>query len=201
MRRLRCLMIFGVVAPLFLTGCAAIIGEAPPPVDENEMSRNAQLRQDVGALKRQVENYKAQLALPQDARLWLRLRFASGDATLDEVSHHTLHDLAIKYHADHMRRPLYVQGFCDNEPIGGYAWGKHQPAHHYKSLRALAEARAVNVTEYLMQSGIPREKIHIQSYGASRYLATNNSDPGRQKNRRVDIYLVSDKPLPDLMGS
>ncbi len=140
------------------------------------------------------------MKLPRDARLWVRLPFDSGVATVEKETHKILHELVSKYrdletqavkdHAEIRHRFIVVQGFCDNEPIGGYDGSHIPPAHHYKSLLALSEARAVNIAEILMQSGIPHENVLIQAFGATHFIASNTSESERQKNRRVDIYLV-----------
>lgn len=53
----------------------------------------------------------------------------------------------------------------------------------------LAEARARSVSAFLSSKGIPLSQIKVSSFGSQRPVANNNSDVGRQLNRRVDIYL------------
>jgi OmpA-OmpF porin, OOP family len=51
----------------------------------------------------------------------------------------------------------------------------------------LSERRAAAVKEYLVSKGIPASKITTIGKGESQPVATNKTDEGRQKNRRVDI--------------
>jgi len=175
----------------FVTACSSIIGESPTPPGADAQHRNEQLRSDVHALKKAVNSQQTRLTTPLETNLWLRITFDSGRTFVDEPTHKTLHALAAKYLAAPRNQRLIVQGFCDNEPIGGYDGSHKPPAHHYHSLLALSEARADTVAEILMQSGIPHEVIRIQAFGASHFIDNNKSDRGRENNRRVDVFLVN----------
>jgi OOP family OmpA-OmpF porin len=51
----------------------------------------------------------------------------------------------------------------------------------------LSERRANTVKEYMVSKGIPAAKITTLGKGESQPVATNKTDAGRAKNRRVDI--------------
>jgi len=54
----------------------------------------------------------------------------------------------------------------------------------------LSENRAQNVADYLIQLGCPKELFTVVGFGASRPIATNDSDQGRALNRRVEIRFL-----------
>ena len=55
----------------------------------------------------------------------------------------------------------------------------------------LSEERAESVADYLIQSGV-RDSYHIfsQGKGSTEPIATNETEVGRQKNRRVEITVL-----------
>ncbi len=53
----------------------------------------------------------------------------------------------------------------------------------------LSEQRARAVFEYLITHGV-QNKMYYQGYGSSQPIADNNTDDGRQKNRRVEFEIV-----------
>ena len=55
----------------------------------------------------------------------------------------------------------------------------------------LAESRARTVSGYLSSRGLTTDQIKVASFGAKRPIASNNTEAGRQLNRRVDIYISS----------
>jgi outer membrane protein OmpA-like peptidoglycan-associated protein len=59
----------------------------------------------------------------------------------------------------------------------------------------LSKARAQAVVDYLVKSGIRREKLHPFAWGEIRPMATNSTAEGRQLNRRVEIHLYGKSPL------
>ncbi len=59
----------------------------------------------------------------------------------------------------------------------------------------LSKARAQAVVDYLVKSGIRREKLHPFGWGEIRPMATNSTAEGRQKNRRVEVHLFGKSPL------
>ena len=54
----------------------------------------------------------------------------------------------------------------------------------------LSERRARAVFEYLLQKGLPKEKIFTEGKGETQPVASNASKQGRAQNRRVDIEVV-----------
>lgn len=52
---------------------------------------------------------------------------------------------------------------------------------------ALSLRRAGSVRDYLIAGGIPASAITIQGFGESQPVATNDTDDGRQQNRRVEL--------------
>ncbi|WP_157447087.1 OmpA family protein [Cytophaga aurantiaca] len=53
----------------------------------------------------------------------------------------------------------------------------------------LAQKRAANVKEYLESKGILASRIKVASYGSTKPVATNDTEAGRSKNRRVEIVV------------
>jgi outer membrane protein OmpA-like peptidoglycan-associated protein len=53
----------------------------------------------------------------------------------------------------------------------------------------LSERRAMNVASVLMQGGVIRQRLITQGYGETRPIASNTSDDGRARNRRVEVYI------------
>jgi len=53
----------------------------------------------------------------------------------------------------------------------------------------LSERRAMNVSSVLMSGGVIRQRIAATGFGESRPIASNNTDEGRARNRRVEVYI------------
>ena len=74
-----------------------------------------------------------------------------------------------------MRRwKIEVQGHTDN--VGGDDYNQK-----------LSQGRADAVKAWLVAHAIPAHRITTRGYGRQQPIATNDSDEGRAKNRRVEI--------------
>ncbi|CAG4892660.1 OmpA family protein [Paraburkholderia saeva] len=105
--------------------------------------------------------------------------FDSGRARLKDGSMRVMVNALemIKAHPD---KRILVAGYTDN--VG-------DPDSNLK----LSTARAEAVREWLIEaSGIPATQFAIQGYGDTRPIASNDTEAGRAKNRRVEITLVPD---------
>lgn len=60
----------------------------------------------------------------------------------------------------------------------------------YNNRLALRRAKAVKA--YLQKKGIPEKSIVIEGDGLCCYIAPNDSEENRQRNRRVEIHLKKD---------
>jgi outer membrane protein OmpA-like peptidoglycan-associated protein len=56
----------------------------------------------------------------------------------------------------------------------------------------LSERRAESVARYLMSSGVTAGRLHTEGRGEREPRSTNNTEAGRQLNRRVEIFI---KPI------
>ncbi len=78
---------------------------------------------------------------------------------------------------------IHVEGHTDNQPMTSAI---------YPSNWELSTARASSVVRYFIsRHGVPPERIAAVGYGDTRPIADNTSREGRQKNRRVDIVILS----------
>ena len=73
-------------------------------------------------------------------------------------------------------RPIAVEGHTDS--IGTVMYNKQ-----------LSKRRARTVANKLASKGIPRAQMNIIGYGEGSPIATNNTDAGRARNRRVEIII------------
>lgn len=55
----------------------------------------------------------------------------------------------------------------------------------------LSENRAKAVVDYLVQNGVPKERLTYKGYGKSQPIASNDTEEGRQENRRVEFKIIS----------
>ena len=53
----------------------------------------------------------------------------------------------------------------------------------------LSENRAKAVAEYLIKKGIAKNKITYVGYGSSKPIADNETEQGREQNRRVELFI------------
>ncbi len=64
----------------------------------------------------------------------------------------------------------------------------------------LSERRAASVMSFLRERGIPSDSTTIGMFGEKRPVAENNTDQGRQKNRRATIEVIKVKKMVPLEG-
>jgi outer membrane protein OmpA-like peptidoglycan-associated protein len=83
----------------------------------------------------------------------------------------------VKFLNDYPNIEVELSGHTDN--IG---------THEYN--QRLSENRANAVAEYLFAKGINRTRIIVTGYGETQPADTNDSEEGRQKNRRVELKIL-----------
>jgi len=77
---------------------------------------------------------------------------------------------------------IIIAGHTDNIPLKGGP---------YKSNLGLSMARAGSVAEYLLESAaLDPKRISAMGFGEHRPLESNDTEQGRQKNRRVEIIVT-----------
>ena len=56
--------------------------------------------------------------------------------------------------------------------------------------------RAQSVANYLTQNGVPYAQLkNVQGFGSSNPVASNDTEAGRQQNRRVEVYLYASEQM------
>ncbi|HSH64269.1 MAG TPA: OmpA family protein [Bacteroidia bacterium] len=55
----------------------------------------------------------------------------------------------------------------------------------------LSESRAKSVVDYLVKAGIAQNRLTFAGYGKDQPIATNDTDEGRQLNRRTEFKIIS----------
>jgi len=102
------------------------------------------------------------------------LEFATGKDIIKKVSYASLNDLA-KLMVEHKTDwKLKLSGHTDNQ--GDAA----------KNMK-LSEKRSKAVKAYLVKKGVPVDNIATEWFGSTVPIADNNTEAGRQKNRRVEM--------------
>jgi len=135
--------------------------------------------------KVQVQN-AARDAKTSLSDLMQELRFESGQATITPEGYQVLDELIAHLKTAAGDRLIRVEGHADNQEIGPSL------KSHFETNWHLSKARAGSVLRYVMEKGgIDSAKLSSVGYGDTKPLAGNETEVGRQKNRRVDIVLYA----------
>ena len=114
-----------------------------------------------------------------------RLTFETGKATLKESSKAQLQNIV-----------EIMKAFPDvNLKLGGYTDNVGDKAANLK----LSDERAKSVIAELVKMGVDASKLAAEGYGEQFPVASNDTEEGRAKNRRIDVR-VTKKPAPSAMS-
>jgi chemotaxis protein MotB len=138
---------------------------------------------DAGKLKVRIVNNRMVIELPE------AVLFASGSAKLKDDGVRVLAEVGPVL-ASLKDREFEVGGHTDNKPIR---------TARFPSNWELSGARAINVTQLLMEYGVAGTRLSAVAYADTRPVADNETDEGRALNRRIEIALRANiDELPDL---
>ncbi|MEM8942885.1 MAG: OmpA family protein, partial [Pseudomonadota bacterium] len=104
-----------------------------------------------------------------------RLGFEFDSSRLDAQSRSAL-DAAVDVIQSHSSVQLDVVGYTDNVGSDDYNQG-------------LSERRAQAAVDYLVSQGIPRSQLRPLGRGESSPVASNDTEDGRARNRRVELVV------------
>jgi chemotaxis protein MotB len=139
---------------------------------------------DTGKLTVSFRNGQMVLNLPSG------VLFPSGQADLSKNGEAALAEI-LGVLGDFKDRRFLVAGHTDNVPI---------KKRRFPSNWHLSTARAVSVVTYMIDNGgFDPKNVGAAGYGEWSPVASNETDEGRQQNRRIEIILVPDlSELPNL---
>jgi OOP family OmpA-OmpF porin len=106
-----------------------------------------------------------------------KIQFDFDKATIKPESHSLLNEIVdvIKKHP-HIKK-ISIEGHTSSEGTDKYNQG-------------LSDRRAASVRQYLVEHGIADAMLTSKGFGESRPLADNNTDEGKEKNRRVEFLIT-----------
>jgi len=109
--------------------------------------------------------------------------FDVGKSTLKPGAQASINRIAVVL-TQYPQHQILVEGHTD--ATGGDAFN-HQLSHD----------RANTVRTALIAGGVDASKISAEGFGETRPVATNDTPPGRQQNRRVEIVIVGAGTVTD----
>ena len=102
--------------------------------------------------------------------------FDTDSFTLKDASRIEL-DKVVAFLEENPSLRVEISGHTDNTGAAGYNMD-------------LSGKRAGEVVEYIVGKGIDRERLEARGYGDTQPVATNDTEEGRQRNRRVEIKIA-----------
>lgn len=124
--------------------------------------------------------------------LTTQLRFESGEAAIRPDGYQSLDELIAYLKTEAGDRLIRIEGHADNKEISPSLKAR------YRTNWDLSNARAQSVLRYLTErGGIDSAKLSSIGYGDTKPVASNATETGRRKNRRVEIVLSAPEPAKD----
>jgi outer membrane protein OmpA-like peptidoglycan-associated protein len=134
---------------------------------------------DLTELNEYQELYRDLYLIPIEKGEKIKLNnlfFESGKSEILSESFSELNRI-VKLMNDNPKMQIRIDGYTDN--IGSE-----------KDNQILSENRAKATLEYLESKGIPISRISSKGYGKNKPIASNSTEEGRSKNRRVEFVIL-----------
>jgi chemotaxis protein MotB len=170
----------------------AIMPPGRPSDGDGKRSDAAEKEQeDLEKLKKEIDEYSATHGLTAKLQTKVTARglvvtvltdkvlFDSGSATLREGGGRILDALA-RLLKTTVRNPIQVEGNTDNVPVSG----------QFPTNWELSTARASAVVRDLIADGVNPDRLTAAGYADRHPIATNATEAGRQRNRRVELVVI-----------
>lgn len=122
-----------------------------------------------------VDERGCELKLERPVSFNLTVEFAFDSAEITGVAFQEMLEL-LKFLREYPTSTAVIEGHTDSRGTDAYN-------------QNLSEQRAAAVLEALVNSGIARNRLTSRGYGESRPIASNDTDAGRQQNRRVTVVV------------
>jgi chemotaxis protein MotB len=106
--------------------------------------------------------------------------FPSGSAQLEPGSGALLTEIS-RLLVSEVRHPIVVTGHTDNRPIH---------SAQFPTNWELSTSRATQVVRHFIRHGVDPARLQAAGDAAQQPIASNSSDAGRSRNRRVEIILL-----------
>lgn len=155
----------------------------PPPASAEDIKTINDLSQQFStSLSELIESEDVIIKQGED---WLELEiksrvlFESGEARLARAAVPIIGEIADILQS--AANPIQVEGFTDNNPIN---------TPRFPSNWELSAARAASVVHLLDRYGIQPDRMSAIGYGEYKPVADNDTEEGRQKNRRVVLVVL-----------
>jgi chemotaxis protein MotB len=180
-----------IIGIFFLSGCAIVL----QPGRRSDIERIRALEEELEELKNTKEMLEERLAQEiKDKQVRLKMAekglvitfvaevlFDPGKAKLRKESLPILDKVAKILKEEVPEHNIGIEGHTDNQPIRYSGW---------KSNWELSCHRALSVLHYLISKGIDPRRLRATGYGEYRPVASNETEEGRQLNRRVEIVIL-----------
>jgi outer membrane protein OmpA-like peptidoglycan-associated protein len=159
---------------MMLTFVAAVGAEVRPgglpALEQNDKIRNCNCRTDSSSCAQTVA-YRSDIM--EKGRQTLDVEFDFNKSIIKQGYYKDIDDLA-QVMKDNPDLKVVIEGHTDN--VGTAAYNKK-----------LSQRRAEAVKKYMVEEdGINAHRITAKGFGFDRPIASNDTDEGRQKNRRVE---------------
>jgi len=142
-----------------------------------------------------VMDVKAERPPPGPARVVLtasniaimdKVQFETGKAELLPVSHALLDEVAKMLKDNPQVETISVEGHTDSTGSPDFN-------------RKLSQQRAESVAKYLSGKGVKAARMEPKGFGPDRPIADNETDAGREANRRVEFNILKQGPKKTLV--
>jgi len=110
-----------------------------------------------------------------------KVQFETGKADLKEVSFTLLDEVATMLKENPQVELISVEGHTDSTGSADFN-------------RKLSQQRADSVAKYLGKKGVKAARMEPKGFGPDRPIADNETDPGRDANRRVEFNILKQGP-------
>ena len=142
-----------------------------------------ELEELTGKFKSMIDSGKLDVAFRRGkmvVKLPAAILFPSGSADISDEGRVALGEVAVVLKGIKDRR-FTIAGHTDAEPLG--------KDDKFKSNWELSAARAVVVTQILVEKGVPAQNLVAAGYGEHDPVSPNSTKAGKAKNRRIEMIL------------
>lgn len=106
-----------------------------------------------------------------------KIQFDHAKATIKEESNDLLNEIVDVIKKNPHIKKISIEGHASSEGDAGFN-------------KRLSADRAKSVMQYLIDHGIPKESLQSKGFGSEKPIASNDTEEGREKNRRVEFNII-----------